>query len=266
MTATIFTIVSGKGGVGTTTAAINLSAAIAGFAKKTLVIDADIGMPTIGLMLGLDTSKATLHDVLSGTAELKDAIYDGPNNMHVIPGSISLHSFLDANTDAISEILDGVKNKYDFIIIDSPTGINKNSIFSISLADELIQVVNPDIESLAGAMKIKTISDNMGKQFRGVFLNRTGVTPNELSRERIETALGLKILAEIHEEKNVKNSLAFKAPVVIKYPGSSAAVGFNKEAAEIAGIKVPAEVAANEDTEKGNKKKGRKFSLSKAKN
>ncbi|WP_340817745.1 cell division ATPase MinD [Methanolobus sp. WCC4] len=265
MTATIFTIVSGKGGVGTTTAAINLSAAIAGFAKKTLIIDADIGMPTIGLMLGLDTSKATLHDVLAGTADLKDAIYDGPNNMHVLPGSISLHSFLNADTDPISEIIDGLKDKYDFIVIDSPTGINKNSLFAISLADELIQVVNPDIASLAGAMKIKTISDNMGKQFRGIFLNRTGVTPNELSKERVETALGLKILGEIQEENNVKNSLAFKAPVVVKYPGSSASVGFNKEAAEIAGIKVPA--AVNEDAEKKEKKekKSRKFSLSKSK-
>ncbi|WP_292469922.1 cell division ATPase MinD [Methanolobus sp.] len=264
MTATTITIVSGKGGVGTTTAAINLSAALAGFAKKTLIIDADIGMPTIGLMLGLDTSKASLHDVLAGTADLKDAIYDGPNNLHVLPGSISLHSFLNANTDIIGEIIDGIKEKYDFIVIDSPTGINKNSINSISLADELILVVNPDIVSLAGAMKIKAISDNMGKPFRGVFLNRTGVTQNELSAERIETALGLKILATIREDNNVKNSLAFKAPVVVKYPGSQAAVGFNKEGAEIAGIKVSAETVGRE-AGKDQKKKGKKFSLSKDK-
>ncbi|MEZ5335037.1 MAG: cell division ATPase MinD [Methanolobus sp.] len=264
MTATTFTIVSGKGGAGTTTAAINLAAALAGFAKKTLIIDADVGMPTIGLMLGIDSSQATLHDVMSGTAELKEAIYDGPNNVHVLPGSISLQSFVNANTDVINDIIDSVKEKYDFIVIDSPTGINKNSINSISLADELILVVNPDIASLAGAMKIKTISDNMGKQFRGVFLNRTGVTPNELSKDRIETALGLKILATIEEDSNVKNSLAFKAPVIIKYPGSQGAVGFNKEAAEIAGIKVSAEVSREEEV-KEPKKKSKKFSLSKNK-
>lgn len=263
MTAKIITIVSGKGGVGTTTAAINLSTAIAGFAKKTLVIDADIGMPNIGLMLGLDTSKATLHDVLAGTADLKEAIYDGPNNLHVLPGSISLHSFLNADTSSIGEIIDGIKEKYEYIIIDAPTGINKNSIYAISLADEIIQVVNPDIASLAGAMKIKAISDNIGKPFRGLFLNRTGVTSNELTADRIETALGLKILATIGEDSNVKNSLAFKAPVVIKYPGSSASVGFNREAAEIAGIKFSAE--ALKEKEEKEKKKGRKFSLSKDK-
>jgi septum site-determining protein MinD len=160
--------------------------------------------------------------------------------------------------------VESVKEKYDYIIIDSPTGINKNSLLAISLADEIIQLVNPDIASLAGAMKIKAISDNMGKQFRGLVLNRTGITQNEISSERIETALGLKILATLPEEKNVKNSLAFKAPIIVKYPASQVSVNFNRLAAEIAGIKVSAEELAQVEPEK--KKKGRKFSLAKNKN
>ena len=114
MTATIFTIVSGKGGTGTSTAAINIGAALAGFAKKTLIIDTDIGMPTIGLMLGLEASKATIHEVLAGKAELKEALYDGPNNMHILPGSISLQGFVNANLDIIGDILESVKEKYDW--------------------------------------------------------------------------------------------------------------------------------------------------------
>ncbi|MDG6243861.1 MAG: cell division ATPase MinD [Methanolobus sp.] len=263
MTAKTFTIISGKGGVGTTTASINLSSALAGFAKKTLIIDADVGMPAIGLMLGLETSKATLHDVLSGTAELKEAIYDGPNNLHVLPGSISLHSFVNANSEIIGDILESVREKYDFIILDSPTGINKNSIFSISIADEIIQVMTPDIVSLAGAMKIKAISDNLEKPFRGVLLNRAGITQNELSREKIESTLGLRILETIAEDKNVNNSLAFKSPVVIKYPGLPTAVSFNRQAAEIAGIKVPLNDMLYEKKE--TKKKGLRLSLSKSK-
>ena len=110
-------------------------------------------------------------------------------------------------------------------------------------------------------MKIKAASDNMGKQFRGVLLNRTDVTQNELSTERIETALGLKVLATLPEEKNVKNSLAFKSPVVIKYPSSQVSVSFNRLAAEIAGIKGTVEENVIEAPEK--KKKARKFSLAK---
>ncbi|MDW7732397.1 MAG: AAA family ATPase, partial [Methanolobus sp.] len=137
MTAKIYSIISGKGGTGSTTAVINIGAALAGFAKKTLIVDADLGMPTIGLMLGLET-KATLHDVLSGNADIKEAIYDGPNNLKVLPGSISLHSFMNTDPDRLADVIESVREKFEFILIDSPTGISKNSLSVISLADEII--------------------------------------------------------------------------------------------------------------------------------
>jgi septum site-determining protein MinD len=261
MTAKIYTIVSGKGGTGSTTASINLGAAIAGFAKKTLLIDADIGMPTIGLMLGIETSRSSLHDVLAGNAGIAEAVYDGPNNMKVIPGSISLQSFMNTNPDNLADVVESLRENYEFIIIDSPTGITKNSISAISLADEVIQVVNPDIASLAGAMKVKTIAESMNKQFLGFFLNRTGVFSNELSAERIEGTLGIKVLENLPEDANVKNSMAFKAPVVVKYPGSPVSVGFNRFSASVAGIKVPA-VATFQEDKKKKAKKGKKLSLS----
>ncbi|WP_292465178.1 cell division ATPase MinD [Methanolobus sp.] len=263
MTAKIYTTISGKGGTGSTTVSINIGAAIAGFAKNTLLIDADIGMPTIGLMLGIETTKATLHDVLAGNADIKEAIYDGPNNLKVMPGSISLQSFLNTNTDNLSEIIESLRESYEFIIIDSSTGITKNSISAISLADEVIQVVNPDIASLAGAMKIKAIAASMNKQFLGLFLNRTGVTSNELNADRIENTLGIKVLENLPEDVNVKNSMSFKSPVVVKYPGSPVSVGFNRLSAYVAGIKIPAVETFVED--KKGAKKGKKLSFSKNK-
>lgn len=263
MTAKIYTIISGKGGTGSTTVSINVGAAIAGFAKKTLLIDADIGMPTVGLMLGIETSKATLHDVLAGNATIKEAIYDGPNNMKVIPGSISLQSFMNTDPDKLADIVESLRESYEFIIVDSPTGITKNSLSAISLADELIQVVNPDIASLAGAMKVKAIAESVNKPFLGFFLNRSGVTSNELNAERVEGALGLKVLETLPEDINVKKSMAFKAPVVVKYPGSPVSVGFNRFSASLAGIKIPAVETYQED--KKNLKKGKKLSLSRSK-
>lgn len=261
MTSKVITIISGKGGTGSTTAAINIGAALAGFAKKTLLIDADLGMPTIGLMLGIDTSKATLHDVLGGTAEPADALYDGPNNMKVMPGSISLQSFMNTDPDKLQGLVESFRGHFDFIIIDSPTGITRNSISAISLADELIHVLNPDIASLAGAMKVKAIAASMDKQFMGSLINRTGVTSNELSAERIQSSLGSNVLETLQEDANVKNSMAFKAPVVVKYPGSPVSVGFNRLSASLAGIKVPAVETFEED--KKRLKKGKRLSLTK---
>lgn len=263
MTAKIYTTISGKGGTGSTTVSINIGAAIAGFAKKTLLIDADIGMPTVGLMLGIETSKATLHDVLAGSASLKEVMYDGPNNMKVIPGSISLQSFMNTDPDKLSDIVESLRESYEFIIIDSPTGITKNSLSAISIADELIQVVTPDIASLAGAMKVKTVAESMNKPSLGFFMNRTGLTSNELNVERMESALGIKVLENLPEDIHVRKSMAFKAPVVVKYPGSPVSVGFNRFSASLAGIKIPAVETYQED--KKSAKKGKKLSLSKNK-
>ncbi len=262
MTAKIYAIVSGKGGTGSTTATINLGASLAGFAKKTLIIDADIGVPTIGLMLGIETAKATLHDVLTGVDSVKEAIYDGPNNLKIIPGSISLQSFLKVDPDNISDVIEQVKDDYEFILIDSPTGIGKASLSILSIADEVIQVTNPDIASLAGAMKLKSISESMHNQFKGVIVNRTGVIVNELSSERIENTLGLKTLETLPEDVNVKNSVAFKAPIVTKYPGSPFSIGINRLSAEMAGIKVPA-VETFVEENRSKSKIGKKFSFSK---
>jgi septum site-determining protein MinD len=262
MTAKIYAIVSGKGGTGSTTATINIGASLAGFAKKTLIIDADIGLPTVGLMLGIDLTKATLHDVLTGVDSVKDAIYDGPNNLKIIPGSISLQSFLNVNPDNLVDVIEQLKDDYEFILIDCPTGIGKTSLSILSLADEVIQIMNPDIASLAGAMKIKSISEGMHKQFKGVIINKTGVINNEMSSERIENTLGLKILETLPEDINVKNSVVFKAPIVIKYPGSPFSVGINRLSAEMAGIKVPA-VETYVEEKKSKSKMGKRFSLSK---
>ncbi|MDW7733368.1 MAG: septum site-determining protein MinD, partial [Methanolobus sp.] len=125
---------------------------------------------------------------------------------------------------------------------------------------EIIQLMNPDIASLAGAMKVKAISESMSKQFFGIIVNRTGVISNELSSERIEITLGLKILENLPEDTNVKNSVAFKAPIVVKYPGSPVSVGINRLSAEIAGIKVPGIETFVE--EKSKQKKGKRTLLS----
>lgn len=262
MTAKIYAIVSGKGGTGSTTATINLGASLAGFAKKTLIIDADIGIPTVGLMLGIEATKATLHDVLTGVDSVKDAIYDGPNNLKVMPGSISLQSFLNVDPDNMVDVIEQVKDDYEFILIDSPTGISKTSLSVLSLADEVIQVTNPDIASLAGSMKLKSIAESMHKQFKGVIINRTGVIGNEMTSERIENTLGLKILETLPEDVNVKNSVVFKSPIVIKYPGSPFSVGVNRLSAEMAGIKVPA-VETFVEEKKSKTKMGKRFSFSK---
>ena len=81
---------SGKGGTGKTTTVANIGVALAQFGKEVIVIDADITMANLSLILGMEDIPVTLHDVLAGEAELKDAIYEGPAGVKVIPGGLSL--------------------------------------------------------------------------------------------------------------------------------------------------------------------------------
>jgi len=87
MVAKVYTIASGKGGTGKTTTTVNLGTALALLGKKTVIIDADIGMANLGLLLGLERCPVTLHEVLSGKADVRDAVYEGPGGPPKAAGS-----------------------------------------------------------------------------------------------------------------------------------------------------------------------------------
>ena len=91
--ARVYTIASGKGGTGKTTVTLNLGTSLAMLKKKTVILDADIGMANLGLLIGLEKSKITLHEVLSGSAEIKEAIYKGPEGLMIVPSGLSLRGF-----------------------------------------------------------------------------------------------------------------------------------------------------------------------------
>jgi septum site-determining protein MinD len=77
----VFTIASGKGGTGKTMTTANLGTALALLGKRTIILDADIGMANLGLVLGLEKSKITLHEVLAGKADISQAIYELPTGL-----------------------------------------------------------------------------------------------------------------------------------------------------------------------------------------
>lgn len=79
------TIVSGKGGVGKTSLTANIGVALAQMGLKVLLIDADVAMANLSLILGMQSSPITLHDVLLGESNIQDAIYDGPAGVFLVP-------------------------------------------------------------------------------------------------------------------------------------------------------------------------------------
>lgn len=237
MTAHVYTIASGKGGTGKTTTTLNLGTALALLGKKTVVLDADIGMANLGLLIGLERSKITLHEVMSGSANIKEAIYDGPGGLKVVPSGLSLTGFQKSNPDILKDAMSTLVDGMDFLLIDTPAGISRDGVIPLAIADQVILVVNPELTSMADALKTKALTEMLGRTVEGAVLNRATLEKTEINRNKVSELLGVKILEMIPEDANMRLSAAFKMPIVIKSPNSPASIAYKRLAAQLAGEK-----------------------------
>jgi cell division ATPase MinD len=167
-----YTITSGKGGVGKTTLTVNLGISLSLLERETYILDADIGMANMALILGMDEVPVTLHEVLAGKADIEDAIYEGPAGVKVVPSGISLQGFQQADPDKLRDVMHKLVDRCEFLLIDAPSGISKEGVVPLSVADQVILVVNPELASMADALKTKILCEVMGGNVYGAILNR----------------------------------------------------------------------------------------------
>jgi len=239
-----FTIASGKGGTGKTTVTVNLGTSLAQLGKETFILDADIGMANLGLVLGLESVPVTLHEVLAGKASIEDAIYEGPNGLKVVPSGISLQGFQNADPEKMKDVMRDLVGRSEFLLIDAPAGISKDGVVALAIADEVVLVVNPELSSMADALKTKILTEMVGGKVYGAILNRAGMENTELRRHSVEDVLGVRVIDMIPEDANVRRAAAYKTPVVIKYPTSGASRAFRRIAADLAGSEYKEEKTA----------------------
>ncbi len=231
------TIASGKGGVGKTTLAANLGVALAEFDKDVTILDADIEMANLELHLGMEGMKTTLHDVLSGDASVKDAIYEGPCGIKVIPAGISLDGLRKADPERLENVLSDLLRTTEILILDAPAGLGRSVVTALAAGQELLLVVNPEISSMSDALKTKIVAKKLGAHVLGVVLNRGGHDKTDLTIQEVEVILEAKVLAVIPEDPEIRRSSAFGQPVVLRSPDSPAAIAIKKLAADMIGEK-----------------------------
>ncbi|HUU75044.1 MAG TPA: cell division ATPase MinD [Methanoregulaceae archaeon] len=232
----VFTFASGKGGTGKTTVTVNLGTSLAQFGKKTIIMDADIGMANMGLAIGLEDVPITLHEVLAGKSSVNDAIYEGPGGVQVVPSGISLQGFQQANPERLKDVLQDLVERCDFLLIDAPAGISRDGVIPLAVADDVILVVNPELSSIVDALKTKILTEVVGGHVLGVIINRAGVERPDFVRQKMEKVLGVRVIGSIPEDPNIRRSASFKTPVVIKFPTSTASVAMKKIAADLSGV------------------------------
>lgn len=231
----VITVASGKGGVGKTTITANLGVALATYGEETIVLDADVAMANLELILGMEGKSVTLHDVLSGDADIEDAIYEGPGGVLVVPAGISLEGLRKIKLDRLEAALERLIHDADILLIDAPAGLEKDALAAIAAAQELILITTPEVPSISDALKTKIVADKLGVNITGVVINREQHDKTFLTVNEIETILEVPVLAVIPDDPEVSRAAAFGEPLVVKNPKSPTSNAIMQLAADLIG-------------------------------
>lgn len=225
--AKIIVITSGKGGVGKTTSSASISTGLALKGHKTVVIDFDVGLRNLDLIMNCE--RRVVYDfvnVINGEATLNQALIKDKHNenLFILPASQTRDK--DALTqDGVERILNELSERFDFIICDSPAGIEHGAQMALYFADEAIVVTNPEVSSvrdsdrILGILQSKSRRAEMGETVREHLLltryNPTRVEKGEmLGVEDVKDILAIKLLGVIPESQSVLSSSNSGVPVI----------------------------------------------------
>jgi len=232
----LIVVTSGKGGVGKTTTAINLGAAINHFGGNVLVIDGNLSTPNIGIHLNSPEVPINLNHVLSKKAEPYEAVYEHDSGMKIMPSSLSVRELGKIKPDKIRDFKDDFKRIADYVIVDSSAGLGHEATSVMRMADELIVVTNPEIAAITDALKTVKLAEQMKIPIMGTIVTRVRKDEIEMQPEIVKEMLEIPILGMVPEDMAVKRSMNVKDAVVNAYPGSKSSRAYKEIAAKIMNI------------------------------
>ncbi len=244
MMARVIVVTSGKGGVGKTTVTANLSAALALLGRKVLAIDADVGLRNLDMILGLENRIVyDVVDVLDGRVKPEKAFVRDKRGLRLslLPAAQTKNKE-DIDAEGFARMVESVKERFDYVLIDSPAGIERGFRLSAAPASEALIVANPEVSSVRDADRIIGLLESMGKDDLKLVVNRIRadqVKKGEmLSVEDIEEILHIPKIGIIPDEPRMVDYTNKGEPIVLK-GGSAAAAALMNVAKRLEGEEVP---------------------------
>ncbi len=229
----IIVITSGKGGVGKTTTAINLGAAMHYFGKDILIIDANISTPNVGIHLNSPEVPINLNHVLSNKAEPYEAVYEHESGIKIMPASLSIKELKKTKPEKLKEFKDDFKKISEYIIVDSAAGLGTEAHSAIELADEIIIVTNPELPAITDALKTIKLAEQLKKPVLGVIVTRVRKNKTEMNPESVKEMLETPILGMVPEDEDIQLALNLKGTAVNILPKSKPARAYKEIASRI---------------------------------
>ncbi|MBM3121746.1 MAG: septum site-determining protein MinD, partial [Chloroflexi bacterium] len=196
MTARVATVTSGKGGVGKTTATANLGVALASAGFRVVCIDGDIGLRNLDVVMGLENRIVyDLVDVIEGRCKLRQALIKDKrlSDLYLIPAAQTRDKTAVSPQDMIRVVKD-LKPDFDWVLIDSPAGIERGFRNAVAPADLVLIVTNPEVSAVRDADRIIGLVEAEEKGPPKLIVNR--VKPEMVKRgDMLSTGDILDVLA-----------------------------------------------------------------------
>jgi septum site-determining protein MinD len=244
----VVVVTSGKGGVGKTTSSASLGAALAQEGQKVVVIDFDVGLRNLDLVMGAERRVVfDLVNVVQGDAKLPQALIRDKRleNLWLLPASQTRDK--DALTEeGISRIIAELRTRFDWILCDSPAGIERGATHAMRFADEAIIVTNPEVSSvrdsdrIIGMLDSKTVKAERGEMVEKHILI-TRYDPGRASRgemlsiDDILEILATPLLGIIPESQDVLKASNVGSPVTLHNSDSAPARAYNDAVCRLLG-------------------------------
>ena len=239
----VIAVTGGKGGVGKTNVSVNLAVSLAAMGRRVVLLDADLGLANVDIMLGI-SSKENLEHVLTGEADLRDVLVDGPGGIKIVPASSGTQSMVNLGArehagliHAFSELGDQI----DVLIIDTAAGISDTVVSFVKAAQETLMVVANEPTSITDAYalikllnqeydmyRFNVLANMIRSQQEGreLFAKLTKVTDRFLD-------VALQFTGAIPYDDYVRKSVQRQKAVCDAYPRSKAATAYKALAQKV---------------------------------
>ncbi len=233
----VYSITSGKGGVGKTAVTANTAVALSKMGKKVLILDADLGLANIDVVFGL-APKYNLNHFFAGEQELSAILVEGPSGVKILPAGSGVQNFTRLDSLQKQRLLDGLDlmhNDFDFVLIDTEAGISENVTYFNTAAQEILVVTTPDPTAITDAYALmKLLSTQYHEKRFNLVVNQVQNDEEALDVYRKLTMvsnryldISIDFLGSIPADRQMIDAIRKQRVIVDLYPASRITNAFN---------------------------------------
>ncbi len=244
MTSQVITVSSGKGGVGKTTAVANIAVALAATGSKVVCVDGDIGLRNLDVVMGLENRIVyDIVDVIEGRCKLRQAMIRDKHlpDLYLIPAAQTRDKNAVSPSDMV-RLCNDLRPEVDYVLIDSPAGIERGFRNAIAAADRVLVVTNPEVSAVRDADRVIGLLEAEEKHAPSLVINRLNPSlvkqHDMLSADDVLDLLGIPLIGVVPEDETVIVGSNRGVPVA-QDPKSRAGQAFRNIARRIRGETVP---------------------------